>query len=241
MIGFHARTGFYKDDVWNIRSLALIVDNPCSIAVLDLSAIQAAHFTSTIKYEIRSAAVNINLDPTLVTSSETLVTCPSIMFEIVNADSTAVDTSIFSYQEPTFSIESHDILSVPVTYPLTLRGFYQGLATTTTSEFAFNVELIDSCALATLNLSSLVAATFSSLISYNIKYTAMVIFIDPGLVTSSESVVTCPAITFEVTKADSSLLDSAIFQFSDLLNELQIYTDDPSTEATYNLKLTAFY
>ena len=37
------------------------------------------------------------VDPDLVDSSETEVTCPSVVFDIVNADESAIDDTIFTY------------------------------------------------------------------------------------------------------------------------------------------------
>ena len=90
-------------------------------------------------------------------------------------------------------------------------------------------------------MSQLTADLFSSTIPYNIKETAEVLFIDPNLVTSSETVVLCPDITFEFANGNGTPIDPAIFSYSDVTNEFSIYTTDSSKEDLYHLKLKAFY
>ena len=75
------------------RDWTVEVDDTCKDAILTLS------FTGLDGwYKIKTLAVDTFIDESQIVSSETEVTCPAIVKEVVNAsDESALDLSVFTY------------------------------------------------------------------------------------------------------------------------------------------------
>ena len=74
------------------------------------------------------------------------MTCPDIVFEVVNRDGTIIDASVFTYADLTQSLTTFtdDSLKVGV-YPLTLQARYFGGQYPVAGTHDFTVEVLDPC------------------------------------------------------------------------------------------------
>ena len=94
-----------------------------------------------------------------VESSETVVTCPSTVMELSRTDGTPFDSSIFSFNQQLeiLSIQTNDPSHVD-TYSLRLTAYIEGY--TNLSTFDFQVEILISCELVTLDMSPMLGTDF---------------------------------------------------------------------------------
>ena len=103
---------------------------------------------------MRAPQITETIDPALIISSETSVTCPSKVIELINQDGTALDNAVFSYDNSL----SNDLLiytsdsSKDGTYNLQIRAYYTGYSNVFTFDWSIQIE--DTCenALLTINL-----------------------------------------------------------------------------------------
>ena len=66
--------------------------------------------------------------------------------------------------------------------------------------------------------------------------------IDPALIISSETSVTCPPIVIELVNQDGTPIDSAVFSYDNSVsNDLMIYTSNSSKEGTFDLQVRAYH
>ena len=61
--------------------------------------------------------------------------------------------------------------------------------------------------------------------------------IDDSKVVLSETVVTCPALEYQITNHDDSSLDSSIFSYDQTTKTFTIYSTDKNKIAIYDLKI----
>ena len=123
--------------------------DPCALTPdIDMSII-----SDPINYNVytTSPALEIDLDPSLVTVSYTSALCTALEFDVVNDDDTSLNASLFQYDPATykFTISSQntaDTTSSPYSLKI-VAGFAGGPKT---SSLQFTVNLLDHCASAVL-------------------------------------------------------------------------------------------
>ena len=133
----------YNEGYENFRSMnfTIVIDDPCEVALLDLSQITSQEvFHDTITYIIGEASVIINLDQSSITSNETTAECPSIVLEVTNDNGSPLDSTVFTYSQTTnlFEIACIDTGKVD-DYTLRITAFYEGYDNYATYPFVTHV------------------------------------------------------------------------------------------------------
>ena len=83
---------------------------------------------------------------TQVTSTETLATCPDIIFSVVNADLTPIDGDVFTYDPAEQTLSTYTMLQGKVgSYPMVLQAKYDGATYSVAGTHSFTVNLLDPC------------------------------------------------------------------------------------------------
>ena len=156
------------------------------------------------------------------------------MIELSNSDGTPLDSSIFSFQLPQhiIRIETSNPSHVG-TYSLRLTAYSLGYSNLST--FDFQVDIIDTCATATLDMIPTFGTGFDSPIEYKVRSNAWQKDLDLHLVESSETEVNCPSAIFELRNSDGTALDPNIFSFNSGNGIIQIETNRFAHVGTYSL------
>ena len=101
--------------------------------------------------------------------------------------------------------------------------------------------MIDTCKLATLDLSVLEASLFSSPIQYEIKDPPLFLYFNSTLVDNSVTNVPCPPVAFEITNEDGTeIAEHYVFNFDNSTNEMKTETQLTVAVDTYTFKLKAY-
>ena len=128
------------------------------------------------------------------------------MIEFENQDGSPIDNAVFTYNNPVvneFKTETYDILKEG-SYSLRLKAFY--FSYTNVFERLFTIDVVDTCKDALLTIDIPPFSTY-----YKIGTPAIVDSIDPSLILSSETDVTCSVIIIEVTQTDGSAIHGSVF------------------------------
>ena len=123
---------------YSVRDFTVEVEDTCSSAQLKIDLPEFKDY-----YKIADPEIIENINPSLIISSETEVICPPLIIEIVNsADESAIDTSIFTYdnsRSDKFRLFSTD-LAMAGTYNLRLKTYYSGYTNYSTRDFQILVD-----------------------------------------------------------------------------------------------------
>ena len=205
---YSLRLTAYSEGYFNLSNFDFQVDiiDTCATATLDMSPMLGTYFDLPIEYKVKSSALQKDLDLYLVESSETEVNCPSTLFELRYSNGTALDSNIFSFNSGSgiIQMETNDIASVGE-YSLTFTANSEGYSNL--SYFDFEVNIIDSCATATLDMSPMLGNALDVPIEYKVTSTAYENSLSTSLIESSETTVICPATIMELRNSDGTVID----------------------------------
>jgi hypothetical protein len=119
-------------------SFQLTIDDPCLSVQLNIDP--AVFDPNPIEYQVGEEAYSTLIKQEIVTSTETIITCPAIVFEITNRDATPLDTAIFSFADlQTFTIQTDDDSFTDATFELSLTAKYSGEQYTNVGTLDFEV------------------------------------------------------------------------------------------------------
>lgn len=183
-------------------------ENPCLLAALTIDPTILS--TLSIEYSIGAIAHTEALDSTKVSSTETTVTCPSIVFSVGNVDGSSMDGSIFTFDSNTLTVENN-LSDMAGVYELRLDASYDGEGYNLGGYLDFTVTLADSCAVADLTIDSNILTTTS--ITYSIYKHAHSETLSTSHVSSSETDASCPQIELNILNQDNSEIDTDVFTF----------------------------
>ena len=172
-------------------------------------------------YKIKTLALDTFIDESQIVSSKTEVTCPAIVKEVVNAsDESALDFSVFTYNAlaSTLTTQTNDITK-DGEYYLRVKAYYVGY--TNVTPFDFMIEVDDTCKDAALTVFFDPLDNF-----FDFGFEPSVSVVDPDLVDSSETEVTCPSVVFDIVNTDGSAIDDTIFTYDDAAKEFLTFSED---------------
>ena len=194
------------------------------IVIVDLCAtdsltVDVTKFIPTLlTYNLRDTANVFTFTDAHAVSTGGLTNCGDKEWTITNLDTTALDTSVFTYDiatataSKTITTQSSDATKA-ATYPMTVTVKYRDYPSITNAA-NFNIVIVDLCATDTLAIeTSKFTPPPALLLTYNLRDTANVFTFTDAHAVSSGGLTNCGDKEWTITNSDGTPASTSVFTF----------------------------